>query len=328
MATLADLPRLRRALLLRPGDVNRWQELVGLITALGGELLLRDLDGLFEQPLIAPAALTSEPPRESRDTLLVEQALEAHRGGDAAGLEQAINQLSALQPAHTWLHALRGLAAEMARSDSYAEFARALEREPANPWFRYWKSVAALRRRDWLDFSFEALLLHDSEIIQHQALVLAAVHHLSAAAIARLAPAQSQASDLRVFDLIHPDRISRNTEELGRFSLRFLNKERRKMLRILLSLLTDPTATSRGGGDSLVVHPLLDLLRWRLIGLAEPALSSCLYGACLDRLKSLPWQPRPETSLLGLLPQRPDLRFDTRRLEIWHGFRLELGGPV
>ena len=325
MANLAELPRLRRALLLRPTDGNRWQELVGLITALGGEPLLHDLDALFEQPLVAPAGPSDDAARGSGDTALVEQALEAHRAGDAAALEQAITQLNALNPAHPWLHALRGLAAELSRSDGYAEFTRALASEPCNAWFRYWTCVAALRRRDWLDFSVEALLLHNSETIQHQALVLAAVHHLTAASLAHLDVTQSSAIDLRVADLIHPDRISRNTEELGQHCLRHLNKERRKMLRILLNLLGDP-ATAGRSDCSLVLHQLLDLLRWRVIGLAEPALSSWLHGACLARLERLPWQQGSAPSLAALLPQRPGLNLETERLEIWRGFRLELRG--
>ena len=54
MDSIADLPRLRRALLLKPKDPERWQELIDLITTLGGGQLLGDIDTLFVDPLSQP----------------------------------------------------------------------------------------------------------------------------------------------------------------------------------------------------------------------------------------------------------------------------------
>jgi hypothetical protein len=324
MAGITRLTLLRHALLLRPDDPDRWQELIGLITELGGALHLADIDGLFVRPPSGQAIAMDEGGPASLIKEIIEQALAAHRSGNATDLNEGIKKLDVHNPANPWLHGLGGLHAEMDGRDGYAEFSRALEQEPSNAWFRYWKCVAALRRRDWIDFSFEALYLHESETIEHQSLVFAAIYHLIAAAIVELEPESCVANDLRVFDLIHPDRIHHTTAELEAGILRFINKERRKMLRILLDRVNDLNTAQ---ADQLgVVHQLNELLRWRVIGLAEPQLSAGLVGALLTRLNALPPRRHEAVKLSSLLPQRPGLNFEDDRVRIWSDFRLDLSG--
>ena len=323
MDSIADLPRLRRALLLKPKDPERWQELIDLITNLGGGQLLGDIDTLFVSPLSQPDGAQSVGMPGSMAVQILEQGLHAHRAGDMAGLQLVIGRLESHDPANPWLHGLRGLLAEMGGGDGYAEFSRALEREPSNAWFRYWKSMAALRRRDWIDFSYEALLLTSSETMEHQSLVLAAIYHLIAAAIVNLEPQRCLDNDIRVFDLAHPDRICHSSEDLVIVILRFFNKERRKMIRILLDHINAVGAHNCGHG--LVLHHLQDQLRWRVIGLAEPALSASLFGALQTRLQALPMLRSAPVELASLLPQRPGLVFGEDRLRIWCDYKLQLG---
>ena len=323
MEFIADLPRLRRALLLKPKDPERWQELIDLITTLGGGQLLGDIDTLFVAPLSQlDGAQAAAMPGLMAEQIL-EQGLHAHRAGDMAGLQLVIGRLEGHDPANPWLHGLRGLLAEMGGGDGYAEFSRALEREPSNAWFRYWKSMAALRRRDWIDFSYEALLLTSSETMEHQSLVLAAIYHLIAAAIVQLEPQRCLDNDIRVFDLAHPDRICHSSEDLVTVILRFFNKERRKMIRILLDHIN--AVGTHNCGHGLVLHHLQDQLRWRVIGLAEPALSASLFGALQTRLQALPMLRSAPIEVASLLPQRPGLVFGEDRLRIWCDYKLQLG---
>ena len=323
MESIADLPRLRRALLLKPKDPERWQELIDLITNLGGGQLLGDIDTLFVSPLSQPDGAQAVGMPGSMAEQILEQGLHAHRAGDMAGLQLVIWRLESHDPANPWLHGLRGLLAEMGGGDGYAEFSRALEHEPSNAWFRYWKSMAALRRRDWIDFSYEALLLTSSETMEHQALVLAAIYHLIAAAIVNLEPQRCLDNDIRVFDLAHPDRICHSSEDLVIVILRLFNKERRKMIRILLDHINDVGAHNCGHG--LVLHHLQDQLRWRVIGLAEPALSASLFGALQTRLQALTMLRSAPVEVASLLPQRPGLIFGEDRLRIWCDYKLQLG---
>jgi len=323
MESIADLPRLRRALLLKPKDPERWQELIDLITNLGGGQLLGDIDTLFVSPLSQPDGAQAVGMPGSMAEQILEQGLHAHRAGDMAGLQLVIWRLESHDPANPWLHGLRGLLAEMGGGDGYAEFSRALEHEPSNAWFRYWKSMAALRRRDWIDFSYEALLLTSSETMEHQSLVLAAIYHLIAAAIVNLEPQRCLDNDIRVFDLAHPDRICHSSEDLVIVILRFFNKERRKMIRILLDHINDVGAHNCGHG--LVLHHLQDQLRWRVIGLAEPALSASLFGALQTRLQALTMLRSAPVEVASLLPQRPGLIFGEDRLRIWCDYKLQLG---
>jgi hypothetical protein len=323
MESIADLPRLRRGLLLKPKDPERWQELIDLITNLGGGQLLGDIDTLFVSPLSQPDGAQAVGMPGSMAEQILEQGLHAHRAGDMAGLQLVIGRLESHDPANPWLHGLRGLLAEMGGGDGYAEFSRALEHEPSNAWFRYWKSMAALRRRDWIDFSYEALLLTSSETMEHQSLVLAAIYHLIAAAIVNLEPQRCLDNDIRVFDLAHPDRICHSSEDLVIVILRFFNKERRKMIRILLDHINAVGAHNCGHG--LVLHHLQDQLRWRVIGLAEPALSASLFGALQTRLQALPMLRSAPVELASLLPQRPGLVFGEDRLRIWCDYKLQLG---
>ena len=323
MDSIADLPRLRRALLLTPKDPDRWQELIDLITTLGGGQLLGDIDMLFVSPLSQPTNAKAMGMAGSMAGQILEQGLHAHRTGDMAGLQRVIGRLESHDPANPWLNCLRGLRAEMGGGDGYAEFSRALEREPSNAWFRYWKSMAALRRRDWIDFSYEALLLTSSETMEHQSLVLAAIYHLIAAAIVNLEPQRCLDNDIRVFDLAHPDRICHSSEDLVIVILRFFNKERRKMIRILLDHINAVGADSCGHG--LVLHHLQDQLRWRVIGLAEPALSASLFGVLQKRLQALPMLRSAPIEVASLLPQRPGLVFGEDRIRIWCDYKLQLG---
>ena len=326
MAGTTPLTLLRHALLLRPDDPERWQQLIGLITELGGALHLADIDGLFVQPPSRQAMAMDEGKPASRSQQIIEQALAAHRAGNAYGLNEAIKQLVMHEPANPWLHGLGGLHAEMTGEDGYAEFSRALGQEPSNAWFRYWKCIAALRRRDWIDFSFEALHLHDSETIEHQYLVFAAIYHLIAAAIIELDPKSCVANDVRVFDLIHPDLIYHTAAELEAGILRFINKERRKMLRILLNQIKDQNEAQIN--QHWVVQKLSELLNWRVIGLAEPQLSASLLEALQTRLNRLPTQRQGGVALASLLPQRPGLSFEDDRVRIWSDFRLDLSGSA
>jgi hypothetical protein len=323
MDSITDLPRLRRALLLKPNDPERWQELIEWITNLGGGQLLGDIDDLFVTPLSQPDHAHAVSLPGSVAEQILEQGLQAHRIGDRAGLQLVIGRLENHDQAHPWLHGLRGLRGEMGGGDGYAEFSRALEREPSNAWFRYWKSMAALRRRDWIDFSYEALLLTSSETIEHQSLVLAAIYHLIAAAIVQLEPQRCQENDIRVFDLAHPDRICHTTEDLISVILRFFNKERRKMIRILLDHIDAIGPDSCGHG--LVLHHLQDQLRWRVIGLAEPTLSASLFAALQARLQALPMLWSTPVEMASLLPQRPGLAFGEDRIRIWSDYKLRLG---
>jgi hypothetical protein len=323
MDSIADLPRLRRALLLKPKDPERWQELIDLITTLGGGQLLGDIDTLFVDPLSQPDTTQAMGMAGSMAEQILGQGLNAHRTGDMAGLQLVIGRLESHDPANPWLHGLRGLLTEMGGGDGYAEFSRALEQEPSNDWFRYWKSMAALRRRDWIDFSYEALLLKNSEAIEHQSLILAAIYHLIAAAIVQLEPQRCIDNDIRVFDLAHPDRICHSSEDLVVVILRFFNKERRKLIRILLDHVN--AVGPHNCGHGLVLHHLQDQLRWRVIGLAEPALSASLFGALQTRLQALPMLRSAPVEVASLLPQRPGLVFGEDRLRIWCDYKLQLG---
>jgi hypothetical protein len=323
MDSIADLPRLRRALLIKPKDPERWQELIDLITNLGGGQLLGDIDTLFVDPISQANSAHQVGLEESMAAQLLEQGLHAHRTGDLPGLQLVIERFEGDEPANPWLHSLRGLRAEMGGGDGYAEFSRALEREPSNAWFRYWKSMAALRRRDWIDFSYEALLLTSSETMEHQSLVLAAIYHLIAAAIVNLEPQRCLDNDIRVFDLAHPDRICHSSEDLVVVILRFFNKERRKLIRILLDHINAVGGNNCGHG--LVLHHLQDQLRWRVIGLAEPALSASLFGALQTRLQGLPMVPSAPVEVASLLPQRPGLVFGEDRIRIFCDYKLQLG---
>lgn len=315
MERSADLMGLRLALLLQPEDAQHWQALIALIEALGAGLLLADLDGLFEQPLPRAAGV-------DRSRALLQQALEAHRAGDRPGLRQAWQELRREEPDAGWCHALQGLLAELEGASGYAAFARALALEPEDPWFRYWLSVAALRRRDWLDFACQALLLAASPTLEHQLLVLAAVYHLTAAALVRLAPDLCQANDLRVFDLVHPDTIPHSGEALVPLLLRFVDKERRKMVRILMAELQRQAAATTAPAPPL--DGLVELLRWRILGLPEPGFSADLHAALQRQLGRLPLERRTQTDLQALVPQRPDLAFAQEHIRIWRDFRFTL----
>lgn len=315
MESSSDLHGLRFAVLQHPEDSGCWQALIAVIEALGAGLLLSDLDGLFEQPL------TQSLGRDVQNELL-QRGLEAHRSGDAEGLRSAQTQLQDLAPDGAWAHALQGLLAEMEGASGYAAFARALALEPADPWFRYWLSVACLRRRDWIDFSCQALLLAASETREHQVLVLAATYHLIAAVLVRCAPELCQANDLRVFDLVHPDAIPHSGAEVVASVLRFVDKERRKMIRILIVLLEQK---SESLPERLVPFEcLVDLLRWRIRGLAEPCFSADLYAALQRQLDRQPVRGRQHGDLLDLLPSRPDLMFGPEHGRIWRDFRFTL----
>lgn len=317
MVSPPDLRSLRLALLLQPGHPEHWQQLIELIQALGGGLLLADLNGLFEEPL-----QTAVVPSASRHEHLLQKALDAHRSQDAHGLSEAMVAMEALDPDGAWTHALQGLLAEMEGRCAYAAFTRALERDSSNPWFRYWLSVAALRRRDWLDFSYQGLLLADSNVLQHQAVVLAAVHQLIAASLVTLTPELCQSNDLRMLDLAHPDMIAHDWPELAVHVLRLINKERRKMLRIILVYLEQDVSGS--SEHEIALHGLHVLLGWRVINLAEPEISLGLYLVLQRRLQEVSDRSRYPEDLLSLLPHRPDRSFTEQHLEVWRDFRLTL----
>ena len=96
------------------------------------------------------------------------------------------------------------------------------------------------------------------------------------------------------------------------------------MLRILLDRVNDLNTAQ---ADQLgVVHQLNELLRWRVIGLAEPQLSAGLVGALLTRLNALPPRRHEAVKLSSLLPQRPGLNFEDDRVRIWSDFRLDISG--
>ena len=315
MESSADLHRLRLAVLQHPEDPDRWQALIAVIEALGGGLLLSDLNGLFEQPL------TQSCIPDAQDELL-QRGLEAHRSGDAEGLRRAQAQLQTLVPDGAWTQALQGLLAEMEGASGYAAFAKALALEPADPWFRYWLSVACLRRRDWIDFSCQAMLLAASETREHQVLVLAATYHLIAAVLVRFAPELCQVNDLRVFDLVHPDAIPHSGAEVVASVLRFVDKERRKMIRILMVLLEQQSEWLPERLASF--ESLVDLLRWRIRGLAEPGFSADLYAALQRQLDRQPVRVRQHGDLHDLLPSRPDLTFGPEHGRVWRDFRFTL----
>ncbi|MBM5801096.1 MAG: hypothetical protein FJ077_09755, partial [Cyanobacteria bacterium K_DeepCast_35m_m2_023] len=280
MGAPPDLHTLRSALLHHPDQQQLWQQLFAWIEALGGGVLLGDLDGLFDQPLATAPRAQTEPAN-----LVLEQALEAHRAGNAQGLHQGLAALQDREPDAAWSHALHGLLAEMEGACGYAAFARALQREPLNVWFRYWLSVAALRRRDWIDFTYQALLLVDSTTLEHQLLVLAADYHLIAAALVVLTSALCRSSDLRVLDLVHPDCVAHSRDALIAHVQRNVEKERRKMIRILLTHVQQFEVES--AEHCRPIHRLHELLRWRIVGLAEPVLSGDLYAALQRRIQHL-----------------------------------------
>jgi hypothetical protein len=311
------LARLRLALLLHPADAQSWQALIDFIQSTGGGWLLSDLDGLFDDPIAAPQAA----PRNHQAEVL-EQGLEAHRAGDVEGLAKALGRLQGLDADGAWAHGLSGLLAEMGGASGYAAFARALERDPANAWFRYWTSVAALRRRDWIDFAYQALPLAGSDTLEHQVVVLAAVYHLIAIALVQLVPDLCRSNDLRVFDLVHPDTIAHNRNDLTAAVLRFLNKERRKMVRILMAYLhhSYPKSSVHWGQ----VHQLQELLRWRIPWLVEPQLSANLYAALQQQLEALPNRSPQHGDLHDLLPQRPGVVFGDEHITVWRDFRFHL----
>jgi hypothetical protein len=316
----SDLYGLRGKLLLHPEDGGLWQDLIDLIEALGGGLLLSDLDGLFEQPIAEAGS-----PWDRERTELLAQGLESHRSGDAVGLRQALVSLQRLEHDGAWTHALQGLLAEMDGLSAYGSFVRALERDPANGWFRYWASVAALRRRDWSDFAWLALLLHRSEPLEHQLVVLAGIYHLVAAALVQLSQELCRANDLRVLDLLHPDMIPHDREGAAFMLLRSVDKERRKMLRILLAYLQQ--SGGQIGGKWMRIHWLQELLRWRVFGLSEPAMSAELYAALQRQLEAMPDRCWQYGRLHDLLPQRPGLVFSEEHLRVLQDFKLVLVFP-
>jgi hypothetical protein len=313
----SDLCCLRGKLLLHPEDCGLWQDLIDLIEALGGGFLLSELDELFEQPI----AEVRSPIDRERDQLL-EQGLESHRSGDAVGLRQALVSLQRLEHDGAWTHALQGLLAEMDGVSAYGPFVRALERDPANGWFRYWASVAALRRRDWIDFAWLALLLNQSETLEHQLVVLAGIYHLMAAALVQLSQELCLANDLRVLDLLHPDMIPHDREGAAFMLLRSVDKERRKMLRILLSYL------QQSGGQIgelwMQIHWLQELLRWRICGLSEPLMSAEIYAALQRQLEAMPDRCWQYGCLHNILPHRPGLVFGEEHLRVLQDFKLVL----
>lgn len=317
MVSPLDLQSLRLALLLQPGHPQHWQQLIDLIKALGGGLLLADLNELFDEPL-----QTAVVPSAAQHELLLQEGLEAHRSQDVHGLSEAVVAMQALDPDGAWTHALQGLLAEMEGRCAYAAFTRALERDGSNPWFRYWLSVAALRRRDWLDFSYQALLLADSDVLQHQAVVFAAVHQLIASSLATLMPEPCQNNDLRMLDFAHPDMIAHDWQELEVHVLRLINKERRKMLRIMLAYLIQNVSCSAEHGHAL--HGLHSLLKWRVINLAEPELSLSLYLVLQRRFREVPDRSQYPEDLFTLLPSRPDRSFTEHHIQVWREFRLTL----
>lgn len=316
MGTPPDLRRLRLALLQQPDQQQHWQQLFAWIEALGGGVLLGDLDGLFDEPLEMVQRQAAQPNQ------LLQHALEAHRAGNAQALRQGLAELQQLEPDAAWTHALQGLLAEMEGACGYAAFARALQREPINAWFRYWLSVAALRRRDWIDFTYQALPLADSMTLEHQVLVLAAVYHLIAAALIVLTPDLCRSSDLRVFDLVHPDFIAHGRDELAAHVLRYVEKERRKMIRIVLMHVQQFEVQS--ADHWMPIHRLHELMRWRIIGLAEPGLSADLYAAVQRQIQQLPDLSRHPEDLQALLPSRPALIFRDDHLAVWRDFRLNV----
>jgi hypothetical protein len=183
-------------------------------------------------------------------------------------------------------------------------------------------SVAALRRRDWCDFACQALALADSDTLDHQVLVLAAVYHLIAAALVTLTPELCRVNDLRVFDLVHPDAIAHGRDQLVMQVLRYGEKERRKMMRIVLAYLQ--RHQSQSAERWMELHRLHELLRWRIIGLAEPGLSRDLYAALQRQLQLVPDLSRQPGDLHNLLPRRPDLVFGDHHVTLWRDYRLTL----
>ena len=114
MDSIADLPRLRRGLLLKPRDPERWQELIELITTLGGGQLLGDIDTLFVAPLSQLDGADALAMSGSLAEQILEQGLHAHRTGDMAGLQLVIGRLESHDPTNPWQHGLRGLLASPA----------------------------------------------------------------------------------------------------------------------------------------------------------------------------------------------------------------------
>lgn len=89
-------------------------------------MLLADLDELFEQPLRV-AAVTAQAQR----TALIEQGLEAHRAGDADGLQRVLLRLQDLEADGAWVQGLQGLHAELEGASGYACFRRRWSATPA-----------------------------------------------------------------------------------------------------------------------------------------------------------------------------------------------------
>jgi hypothetical protein len=133
MESIADLPRLRRALLLKPKDPERWQELIDLITNLGGGQLLGDIDTLFVSPLPQPDGAQAVGMPGSMAEQILEQGLHAHRAGDMAGLQLVIGRLESHDPANPWLHGLRGLLAEGGGGMAMRNFPGPSSASPAMP---------------------------------------------------------------------------------------------------------------------------------------------------------------------------------------------------
>ena len=317
MDSSKSLADLRLDLLHNPADPGSWKSLISLIEAMGGGLLLSDLDPLFEQPF-----LTAEAAAVERRAKLLERGLDAHRAGDVEGVRQTLDELQRIEPEEAWVNALEGLLAEMEGCSGYAAFSRALAQNPSEPWFRYWLSVASLRRRDWVEFSCHALLLESSDTLEHQVVVLAATYHLIAVMLVELAPGLCGANDLRVFDLVHPDAIPHDSDQVVTSLFRFIDKERRKMIRILIAWLQQDSGLVKE--QRVPVHQLLDLLRWRVIGLSEPCFSADLYAVLQRHLDQLLSQSRHDGELRDLLPSRPGLIFGDEHVRIWRDFRFVL----
>ncbi|WP_216905126.1 hypothetical protein [Synechococcus sp. CCY 0621] len=227
-----------------------------------------------------------------------------------------------LAPDEAWTHALKGLLAEVSGVDGYSDFAEALQRDACNYWFRYWTSVAALRRRNWIGFAHLALPLADSDIMEHQVSALAAVHHFAAASLELLMPDLCHANALRASDLLHPDMIPHDLGDVVHYVHRNINKERRKMIRILITSLRESHECS-----SCQCTPHLtikELLKWRIKGFQDPPISAGLYGSLQQQLQSLPAERLGDIPLEKILPQHQDSIIDDTYHRVLRDFRLTL----
>jgi hypothetical protein len=125
-----------------------------------------------------------------------------------------------------------------------------------------------------------------------------------------------------MLDLAHPDMIAHDWQELVAHILRSINKERRKMLRIMLADLKQNVSGSAEHRNAL--HGLHALLQWRVINLAEPEPSLSLYLVLQRRFQAVSDRSRYPADLRTLLPHRPDRSFTEKHIEVWREFRLTL----